>query len=566
MTVDQVLLHRREEDGTNVAPESTAADASAASHYTNETVVSRLLESGHTLSTSFMQSTLDLLNDPRFYRPSVTLRNYSDVFAYDASARIEAAANRSRLASSIRNFPPTVLENIVDLVEKNRCIAADLDNPFAVFEDGTTEDIRRTVQETLENMSLVHRSWTWPAQKALGHELRLSSDENDVLQLLRRAISSVHFGPWTKRAFFSYRRKRPSESDYAQRASVIAEFDNELAKLLVEVLKRLLNLKQASLQFPWFGIESEVQSRLYTRIFDQLTEHKQIHILRLSNPPFCYRTISNVHFAKSLIELIAKLPSLEFLSASIRLKSPESESVSNFSGKDAPSGASPEICHPPRFLRVFSGYHGWWAPPGFLDWVLGAPQLQHLSLVITPDQAHVVPPGWTSARTIVTVRANAFAFLHTLRISCLGMPTPRLPSGHPEAEDILVEILRSCISLRELRVELFKNLIIINILNNLPNSLTHFRYSHGQMLHESAQQSSLESFDSTISQWLVNPAFRTSHPYLNHVSLNIKYGVSLQKDSEGIYSPVLSRSMVASKDAGVELCVKWMKISLVSLA
>jgi hypothetical protein len=429
-------------------------------------------------------------------------------------------------------------------------------------------------------MSLVHRSWTRPAQKALGRELRLSFEESNGLQLFRKLLSSVHFGPWTKRAFVFYHQRTNREPErrnlnrFPQTATIVAEFDNELAKLLVEALKRLPNLQQAELHLPWFGIERKVLSRPYARILDQLSEHKQIHILRLSNPIFWDRTSSGAHFTRSLIELIAKLPSLAFLCASFKFKPLEPKNVIRDSDEDALGGPTPEMCPPPRSLRVLRVYHGYESPPGFLDWLFGAPQLQHLSLSLRPDKIHAIPPNWTSAHTIVAARANIFISLHTLHLY-LGEPTgTQLSTGHPGAADVLVEILRSCASLRELQVELFKDVIVDDVLNNLPNSLTHLHYSHCPELHEREQQSSPELLDTTISQWLTNPAFRILHPYLSLISLSLKHSVIVdisktyytvpqdyyQRIAEGVPSPVLSRSMAASRDAGVELRVSWKKI------
>ena len=89
---------------------------------TNDLVAPHLLSDNISLSTTVMQTVLDLSATlpESFDKASLSFRSYADAYAYNVSGRINGASRRSHVAASLRNFPPVVLDNIIDVIDNER--------------------------------------------------------------------------------------------------------------------------------------------------------------------------------------------------------------------------------------------------------------------------------------------------------------------------------------------------------------------------------------------------------------------------------------------------------------
>ena len=101
---------------------------------------------------------------------------------------------------------------------------------MAIHPHNTRNELGQAIP-TLRSMSLVHRSWTRPAQIALGKWLNLIAGASTHLP--RRALASPLYGPWTKE--FVCNHSRTGEL--------------ELLRLLPYVLKKVPNIETLSMYF-----------------------------------------------------------------------------------------------------------------------------------------------------------------------------------------------------------------------------------------------------------------------------------------------------------------------------
>ena len=110
---------------------------------------------------------------------------------------MDAPLHHTQSAPTLATLPEDVISYIINFVEVDW-------RPLILF-DSNTGNLRPTdvSTDTLTQLSLVHRSWTRPAQKAAGRRLviTLGGHLDSASAQLRRAIDSSLFGPWTKYAY-----------------------------------------------------------------------------------------------------------------------------------------------------------------------------------------------------------------------------------------------------------------------------------------------------------------------------------------------------------------------------
>ncbi len=171
------------------------------------------------IDTSSLEVFLSLVQNPRFNPRECTLHNLTEIHSYAHNARKAQIEERNALAAQKQacSVPSFVWEEVilhigsqwVDFVSESFEDHADFGGPKRTFEGGYN---RNQEMLALRAASVVHRSWTSPAQRQLGRVLLLH-DLNDAA--LTSALRSPLYGNWTQIITIkgSSAIKTPSDSD-----------------------------------------------------------------------------------------------------------------------------------------------------------------------------------------------------------------------------------------------------------------------------------------------------------------------------------------------------------------
>lgn len=203
------------------------------------------------LAPPILTVVLGLVRHPNFNASEVTLQKPDDVFQRVADHRAEVASTQTTrsLSSLCRRlvFPHFLLEELVDILANERR------EKLHTERDGDASCISRfplhTVDHDLRNVSLVCRSWTRSAQRAIGRILVL---QNARKQYLENALAVPLFGPWT-REIIIFRNNRESPSNTMRN---LCERSDEEWKIMQKLCARLPNVRCMALNTDWFEIPS----------------------------------------------------------------------------------------------------------------------------------------------------------------------------------------------------------------------------------------------------------------------------------------------------------------------
>lgn len=158
----------------------------------------------HDLPCRTMDLFFSVITHPNFDARQLTLRNSVDVINVVEQSRLRdrAAVVRNRALNSDgyveqAGFPQFVLDEVLDIIHADRMvnIEARLEENL---EDRQMCRARINIAEDniLKSLALVHRTWTLPAQKALGRVLHIGRPTREMDVLLSPIQKSI-FGPWT---------------------------------------------------------------------------------------------------------------------------------------------------------------------------------------------------------------------------------------------------------------------------------------------------------------------------------------------------------------------------------
>lgn len=135
------------------------------------------------VSCRTMDLFFSVITDPGFDINLLTLRSSTDIvnFAEEARIRDQMAVVHRRSINSEGAIEQagllhTLLEDVLDIIEKEKVARIKSRFEETLTEEDMHEDRGYFIIEedrTLSNMSLVHRSWTLPAQKALNRSVYL---------------------------------------------------------------------------------------------------------------------------------------------------------------------------------------------------------------------------------------------------------------------------------------------------------------------------------------------------------------------------------------------------------
>lgn len=160
----------------------------------------------HDIPCRIMDLIFSVITHPNFDLAQLTIRKSTDVIDIVEESRMKdrmsVVHNRS-LGHNGRTeqagFPQFVLDEVLDIVHAERIARVK-----STFNDiGNMEVVYRSVYHSeedwlLKEMSLVHRSWTFPSQKALGRVLFINNPARSSYILHSPAsVRKSIFGPWT---------------------------------------------------------------------------------------------------------------------------------------------------------------------------------------------------------------------------------------------------------------------------------------------------------------------------------------------------------------------------------
>ena len=213
----------------------------------------------HDFTVAELRRTLDRLRESG--RAKATAKNIGEVYRTISTTLQTRAIARSHVGSVhvCHGMPSIVLEGVIQCILQER-------PPFehsALTMDSTPVPV---CDRTLANMSLVHRTWSDSAQRALFSCVYIRG-----LKGLRSALASPCVGPWTQDVCFKWRRVWRADDDPK------GEPVEEVLPLLSALLRRLSNVRKLTI-WTYF---TETDSSVMTELLETLKELLDIEELRL---------------------------------------------------------------------------------------------------------------------------------------------------------------------------------------------------------------------------------------------------------------------------------------------
>lgn len=158
------------------------------------------LQLSHNVPCHIMDLVLSVITRPDFDAKQVKLRESINVVEIAEESRLKdrlAVVHQRSLGEDGRieqvGFPEFVLHEVLDILHAERLAAI-----WSSFDRGLDKELVYKSgyiyeDRVLKEMSLVHRSWTIPSQKALGRILFVNRPAKEIYLPVQRS----NFGPWT---------------------------------------------------------------------------------------------------------------------------------------------------------------------------------------------------------------------------------------------------------------------------------------------------------------------------------------------------------------------------------
>jgi hypothetical protein len=474
---------------------------------TNTLFASTLLESSPEVQSHSIRLFLDLIHKPDFDKSALTLHTPKKVLAYLAHVRQLRASKRSDVPPATRQFPFSVITNIIDIVESERLLH------FSVI-----QDVPDPVASTLSNLSLVHRSWTWSAQKAIGRRLifNLTLANISLYSLVRRVVTSPLFGAWTHSVYIY--------QDFVTTMNWRGEPGAENVELLAALFERLPRIRL--LRLP-----NDVMDPLTSTLVPYL---KALTILRCLILPDS--AIYNFRMKGRLVDTLhvaSHLPRLVCLEVGRWGYDRHTHIPHEGSGEQYFARKFEQLMaeRPPSNLEEISLFISSETPLNAVSWLFGPYKntssstirlgKAHLTFRIAdaanPDHVQIDIPGHPAIMEYVTAISPAQSLK---RITNLSLSFAR-ESSIPESA--ILPFLEASVQLRTLSIYHGHNVAVISIIRALPSTLEEFTYKL-DLPHEQ-----LITFDGDVSREITAASFRATHQILRSISLSIteEFNISL---------------------------------------
>lgn len=208
----------------------------------------------HNVPCRIMNLVFSVVTHPNFDSKQVTLLDSADVIDVVEKSRLEermAVVHKRSLNSDgyaeQAGFPQFALDEVLDIIHAERMerlktqFGETLD-PREMF----LYSMRIEEDTTLKAMSLVHRSWATPAQKALGRVLLIGRPIEEM-KVLRYPVRKSIFGPWTCAVAIQFYHpvmlKSDGSADFEYSTDVHASDHQEWFENLHGILVGFTNLK-----------------------------------------------------------------------------------------------------------------------------------------------------------------------------------------------------------------------------------------------------------------------------------------------------------------------------------
>jgi hypothetical protein len=398
---------------------------------------------------------------------------------------------------------------------------------------------------TLSSMSLVHRTWTWPMQKAMGRRMVLSTPLLED-ERVKSALSTPLLGPWTRSAVIGAHSESLADAQHA-------------ATLLEELLKRTPHLHQ-------LAISPELLAHTYagpsSRTLSALKGLKQLRELAISVPLGALPCTFN----GALAGLVSSPHELQYL----RVDSYGAQRTRNESEYATLEGqVNLDTYNVPDSLRgldITVGAHG--ALP-FVDWLFkssrtscgNVARLQQFGLQLSA----IYEPDGEDANPIIrdyleTINPSlSFGDLRELNISLT--PYRVIPNG------LIENALSACTNLRLLDISHGFNVAVESILGALPSSLEALHY--GLVVSSEG----VVDFDEFLSRYVTAPEFCKKQTCLDTLQMSLTEEFFLPTKAINIGSirsiqylevRTLRRTQSACEAKGLRFRVEWKRSVLMT--
>lgn len=247
---------------------------------------------GDDLSSKVLDAFLDLFQNPTFCSADVTFRNAQDVSKHISEQRKRIAQKRSLpvpksltdgklspYGNATRNIYGGVPQLIIDMVAQQ--LASEM-KPMEEQVDwdtvvcGGTSDSRCPREQDLLNMTVVHRTWTAAANRALRPQVRIIGSSN-----LRSFLRSPRMGPWLREFYFI--------------ESLESENTREMVRLLEYFIRNAPNLRQLAIRTWWrIGVYDQYTLDGVVRQFEHLRELESLWLFTTRGHFACLPVLTGV--------------------------------------------------------------------------------------------------------------------------------------------------------------------------------------------------------------------------------------------------------------------------------
>lgn len=374
----------------------------------------------HGFPRSMFEIVLEVVRNPSFRLDDLTLSSELDVASQISECRLENAFRRGNLnaqSEPARGVPLTVVQLVADhLAEQADAAKCIINDPLLRNRE---KSMARWALRSLQAMSLVHRTWTTPAQQARRyHPMTLKLGDN-----ILKFLDNPFCGPWTQWIELEYPAEHSSSQRYKREFESLVYRAPNICSLILKGI-----------------IKDDVQIETFTRCISQLRNLRNLNI-RADYTGF--PTLVGTARIVSLVEMISSLPCLEVYSFKWK------NNISARGHLDARHTTRLEIITPPSTLKTLV-LDDLDAPLTYLKWLLesrGDYRPDHISLTIRQSFQNTGLQLLTSMSTT----------LSRLRESDINIFSDQWLSAHyPRAgssvDRLLVTILNSSQNLQRLKL------------------------------------------------------------------------------------------------------------------
>lgn len=295
---------------------------------------------------------LKLLHNPVFQSTDISFERLEDIYAHIAEFR-RTTTEKMLTPHATTPVPAVIVYLVADMLDSERLAFEEL---VSQIEDNLTRNpyVPCPEEAALRNMSLVHRSWTSAAQRALRRRQNVVG-----LKDLHKLLRNPHVGPWVRELSFT----SPTLTHYWSGFEGLDDIA-EVSRLLLVLLKLCPNVRKLYIK-SCFNHKGDLSS--FGSILQEIGSLPRLDTLWLTH----YRAFYGTDDTPNLPDFCAQLPRMK------ALKRLSLNGWSTFPLRDRTSDAhlpeSLDSLSPTANLKTLSfalPFHCDFQHTGLLSWIL----------------------------------------------------------------------------------------------------------------------------------------------------------------------------------------------------